>query len=649
MSSRNVSVSGRLRAALAAGTASLALFAPTFGGLVPSAYAASTLTVTTTADISTCTPSSFSLRCAMDQANKDGSGDTIVFNIPATDPACTSRASNGSPVCTITTNSSFLGLPELTANDTTINGSTQPGAQVNTNPLSSGDNAVLTLRVDGGPSFNTEFGFRLSGTGDTVKGFSVTRFTTGISAGGANIIQGNFIGVGPDGSTRLGASTGLEAGDGTTIGGTTPAAANVIGGSNTEVMLGNGDTFQGNIVGLNAAGNKPIVDLLAGGLPGDGVFAGGNDLIGGTAPGSGNVISGNASGIRVAGAGATLNQVQGNLIGTDVTGKVALGNIEGITTGFSASNNTIGGLVPAARNIISGNFNFGIDVGAGSANVVEGNYIGTDITGAVAVANGGKNGASAGDSAGVLLASGGNVDTSNDIIGGTTSAARNVISGNAFNGVQIAGATSNTGGTGITQNNLVEGNVIGLDATGTRALGNGTDGVFVANFQGFGGQVLNNRVQNNVIAHNGQSGVLVGNSSADATVHTPISSNSMFANGGLGIDLAPQGVINTATNAPGPNDYLHAPVIAQATTTLISGTALANSTVEVFVASNEKNDLGHGEGQTFLGSATSSASGTWSLTLAAGHVARRQLVTAMTTTSGTTAETSEFAANVTVQ
>jgi hypothetical protein len=71
----------------------------------------------------------------MDQANKDGSGDTIVFNIPATDPACTSRASNGSPVCTIMTNSSFLGLPELTANNTTINGYTQPGARVNTNPL----------------------------------------------------------------------------------------------------------------------------------------------------------------------------------------------------------------------------------------------------------------------------------------------------------------------------------------------------------------------------------------------------------------------------------------------------------------------------------------------------------------------------------
>ena len=99
---------------------------------------------------------------------------------------------------------------------------------------------------------------------------------------------------------------------------------------------------------------------------------------------------------------------------------------------------------------------------------------------------------------------------------------------------------------------------------------------------------------------------------------------------------------------PGPNDYTHAPVIKQATTTLVSGTAPASTTVEVFIASNESNDQGHGEGQTFLGSALVSSNGTWSLTLASGKVAHGQFVTATTTTSGTTTETSEFAANVTV-
>ena len=160
--------------------------------------------------------------------------------------------------------------------------------------------------------------------------------------------------------------------------------------------------------------------------------------------------------------------------------------------------------------------------------------------------------------------------------------------------------------------------------------------MLVATFQGLGGQVLNNSIHNNVIADNGQSGVLVGNSATDSTVHTPISQNSLFANGGLGIDLAPQGVINTNTNPPGPNDYVQAPVIAQATTTQISGTAPANSTIELFVATNEADDQGHGEGQTFLGSTTSTASGSWSLGLGSGQVAHGQLVTATTTTRGST-------------
>jgi hypothetical protein len=89
-------------------------------------------------------------------------------------------------------------------------------------------------------------------------------------------------------------------------------------------------------------------------------------------------------------------------------------------------------------------------------------------------------------------------------------------------------------------------------------------------------------------------------------------------------------------------------VITQATTTTVSGTAPANTTVEVFIASNEADDQGHGEGQTFLGRVTANAAGNWSLTLTAGQVAQGQLVTATTTTSGTTMETSEFAANVTV-
>ena len=602
--------------------------------------AATTLTVTTTADLSSCTTQNFSLRCAINQANKDGSGDTIAFHIPSTDPGCS--PSGVIAVCTISITDAFNPLPTITASKTIINGYTQPSARPNTNPLRSGDNAVLTLSLDGGSSQNVFSGFSVSGIGDTIEGFSITDFTNGISTSGMGhvTIQGDFIGLEPDGSTQAGNSTGiLDNGGGVTVGGTAHANSNVISGNGIDqVELGNGDIFQGNIVGLNAAGNMATDTII----PPDGILVGSNDLIGGTTSGSGNVISGNASGIRMAGSSSL---IEGNLIGTDVTGMVAIGNEEGITS--TASNSTIGGMVAAARNIISGNFNFGVDMGEGSGNVVEGNYIGTDITGEVALGNGGSNGATPQNSAGLLLSTTFQ-NVANNTIGGTTSAARNVISGNAFSGIQIT-VTDSRGGTGSTKNNLVEGNFIGLDATGTKALGNGTNGVFIASSQGFTGQIVNNTIRGNVIAHNGQSGILVGLSSSDTAVHTPMSQNTIFANGGLGIDLAPQGTVNCTTPPPGPNDFTPCPVINRASTTQVSGTAPANTTVEVFIASNELDDLGHGEGQTFLGSVVANASGQWSLSLPAGKLVHGQFVTATTTVTRTVAETSEFAANVIVQ
>lgn len=627
------------RGCMTAGIALLLVMTATWiTSFSPTAHAASTLIVTTTADLSTCT-TKLSLRCAITQANKDGSGDTITFNIPRTGPGCVRS------VCTISITDAFNPLPTLTASNTTINGYTQPGARPNTNPLSSGDNAILTVHLDGGPSLNVE-GVGVSGNGDIIKGFSITNFVHGIETTGNSTglsVQGNFIGIEPDGSTPgINENGFLNNAAGTvTIGGTSPASSNVISGNSAQVLTGNGDTLQGNIIGLNAAGNAAISNLLAGDIPGDGIDIGSNDLI------TGNVISGNASGIRLFGSNS---KVQGNLIGTDVTGKVAIGNEEGLTfqgNSGPVGSNVIGGTVPAARNIISGNFNFGIDM-TGQGNVVEGNYIGADITGEVALPNGGQNGSTPDINAGILLSGGFTANSTNNIIGGTTSAARNVISGNAFSGVRIAGQTDSES-TGNTLNNLVEDNFIGLDATGTRALGNGTNGVFIGSEQGFGGPILNNGVSGNVIAHNGQSGILIGSSANDTGVHSPISRNSTFANGGLGIDLAPQGTVNCNTPPPGPNDYAACPVIKQATTTLVSGTAPANATVEVFIASNEANAQGHGEGQTFLGSATANAAGSWSLTLTGGQVTQGQLVTATSTTSGTTTETSEFAANVTVR
>ena len=110
------------------------------------------------------------------------------------------------------------------------------------------------------------------------------------------------------------------------------------------------------------------------------------NTIGGTATGAANLISGNTSyGVWLNGASATDDTIEGNLIGTDVTGTMAVANGNGVELDAGASSNTIGGLTATpgtgAGNLISGNNTTnaaGIDItGRGSSNnVVEGNVIG---------------------------------------------------------------------------------------------------------------------------------------------------------------------------------------------------------------------------------------------------------------------------------
>src|SRR5262249_47795824 len=146
----------------------------------------------------------------------------------------------------------------------------------------------------------------------------------------------------------------------------------------------------------------------------------------------------------------------GNFVGTDRTGTLARGNVQdGVFVGGGATNNTVGGTTATARNLISGNSTAGVTItDAGTvANTVAGNYIGTDVTGSAALANGVN---------GVLIQAG----ASNNTIGGLTATpgtgAGNVIAGNNNDaGIYLNGADSN----------LVQGNLIGLSAIGA-PLGN---------------------------------------------------------------------------------------------------------------------------------------------------------------------------------
>jgi parallel beta-helix repeat protein len=557
----------------------------------------------------------------------------------------------------------------------TIGGSTPPAANVisGNGSCSFGDCLGFGVYVNTGSGTviaGNAIGTTASGTAARANAatgvviLAVGNTLGGLASGAGNVISAN----GGDGAD-VDSSGNLVAGNyvGTNAAGTAKLANNIAGlsvqsGSNrllNNLVSGNGATgvaintsgnlIQGNRIGTNATGTAALGNgygSTAGhnGDQGLTICASGNTIGGTTAP-TANVISGNH------GAGLGLpssnNQVTGNRIGTNASGSVALANGgDGITlTGFcmqapstGGSNNTIGGTASGAGNVISGNAGNGITLVLGTGNQVQGNQIGTNAAGTAALGNHGD---------GIALVpfcdDGVCHGSSSNVLGGTTAGAGNLIGGNLGNGVRIDGS-----GAGVS--NTIQGNRIGTDASGTMALGNLANGVFLLN------QAVNDSVggtaagASNTIADNGLAGVLVGSSSADAS-HSPIQQNAIFGNGGLGIDLSPAGVINCATAPPGPNDNTPCPVITAASVSQISGTACPGCTVEVYLASNEPDDQGHGEGATFLGSASATGTGAWTLPLAANQVSPGQQVTSTATTPVSfnhSAETSEFAANVAV-
>ena len=188
--------------------------------------------------------------------------------------------------------------------------------------------------------------------------------------------------------------------------------------------------------------------------------------------------------IRIQGPGT--NVIQGNFLGTDVTGTVARGNGEGGVMINGSVGNLIGGTNAAARNIISGGNANGLYLTGSTTigNVIEGNYIGTSVTGLTGLSN---------------LVNGFEISAApGNIIGGTVSGAGNVISGNGQSGIYLltSGATSN----------LIEGTFIGLNANGTGAIGNVLDGVTIYGVAGntVGGTAAGAR---NIISGNGNAGV----------------------------------------------------------------------------------------------------------------------------------------------
>lgn len=302
-----------------------------------------------------------SLAQAITDANGHSGQDTIAFAIPG----------GGVHIIDL----SQTALPEIT-DAVVLDGYTQPGAHPNT--LSVGDDAVILIQLDGGSTSNGANGPVVSAANCVVRGLAITGFQSapsqygstfpptgglglylGSSASGS-VVEGNFIGLNPDGQTARGSHAGVEIeGADAIIGGVDPAARNVIAANSSGVFLvgGSGTSLLGNYIGTDASGTRGLGNLF-------GVAVGATDVtIGGTDPGAGNLISGNSYdgiqlGTEVAShitASADRAVVQGNLIGTTADGVGALGNAGNGIEISRADDCTIGGLAANTGNVIAFN------------------------------------------------------------------------------------------------------------------------------------------------------------------------------------------------------------------------------------------------------------------------------------------------------
>jgi parallel beta-helix repeat protein len=257
----------------------------------------------------------------------------------------------------------------------------------------------------------------------------------------------------------------------------------------------------------------------------------------------------------------------------------------------------------------------GVTMISSDQNRIEGNFVGTDPSGTTDLGNGVN---------GVEVASG-----TNNTVGGSSLAARNLISGNDGNGVQI-GHFLNT-----LSNNRVQGNLIGTKKDGSTALGNSLNGVRISDSS-------NNTVSSNTLAFNGKDGVLIVVGASGAANGNPLLGNSIFSNVQEGIDLGDNGATpnDSGDGDSGPNTLQNFPVLSSAKT--VSGTTtiqgkLNSAPNKSFIVQFFSNTSGN-EGKKFVGQTgvTTDASGNASFAFSpATAVSVGQVVTATATLSET--------------
>jgi hypothetical protein len=327
----------------------------------------------------TCTDgtNNCSMRDALTAANTNVGLDNIVFAIP------------GAGVHTLLVTMAQGKLPQIIS-PVNIDGYTQPGSSPNTNGPGQGSNAVLNIEIVDNVNGCCDDLLGLGGvgsSGSTIKGLVLNEAGGNqfyISGSNNNTIEGNFFGTNPDGttSTPTGAGITIIGGSGNIIGGTTPAARNLIAGNDDFGLFigGTGATNNmvlGNLIGTDRNGTADLGNANGGiRIVNFGGAATGN-FIGGSTPAERNIISGNSSnGVRIFGAGVSDNSITGNFIGLDVTGTAGLGNSSaGIRVDTSAFDNFIGSTGIGEGNTIAFNGGGGVLVASGTGNAIFSNSI----------------------------------------------------------------------------------------------------------------------------------------------------------------------------------------------------------------------------------------------------------------------------------
>ncbi|MEE9321792.1 MAG: cadherin domain-containing protein [Granulosicoccus sp.] len=399
--------------------------------------------------------------------------------------------------------------------------------------LGNGDNGVA---ISGEASYSQIGGNAAARnliSGNAVNGVYVSGH--GVAGTTDNTISGNYIGTDINGLLGIG-----NGGHGISISGA--ANANLIGG---DVSAGEGNLIsdnggggvliqgagtaqhriEGNLIGTDLTGLVSLGNIGYGVLIRDGA---GDNIIGGKNALFRNVISGNiGNGVTITGSGTDDNTITANYIGLGSDGITDIGNqLRGIYVSNQAGNTQIGGAGVGARNIISGNGDSGIEIVDSDGSVIEGNRIGTDASGLVAVEN---------SDDGIRLN-----NASNTIIGRST-ATGNLISGNSDSGIVI---------TGTSANNRIQGNMIGTTADGMAVLENGMHGILIrdgASSTLIGG---NSVATGNLVSGNGGFGIRIDGAGGSLTLDNVIQGNRIGSNysgnAGIGNTLGGIAVVNGA-------------------------------------------------------------------------------------------------------